>query len=484
MTDSGPGPPGTGTRGAPGPPDTGTLGDPGPPDTGTLGDPGPPDTGTRGDAIGLRLALAFAAVALAAIALLAGLTAVFAAADVSSLAGRQRSDLTGAIAAAAGSAWARNDSWAEASLVPVLDLAARVGADAEIRDQAGRVVAASPGFAARAASPQLSKAVVVDGQRVGVAVVRFTGTGLAAASNTLQTALLRAIAGAAGLAAVLALLTGLGVARRITRPVGKLIAVTRAMGRGNRAARVGPIPAPGELRELATAFDQMADTLDRQEQLRRALVADVAHELRTPVAVLQAGHEALLDGVAEPTPDQLASLRDEVLRLARMVGDLQTLAAAEAAALSLALSRCDLADVAAAAADSLAGRFDSSVITLERRLAPAEVFADPGRLHQVITNLLTNALKFTPAGGRVTVRTGLAGRSAVLEVTDTGIGIPADELPHIFDRFWRGQQAERVSGSGIGLSVAAELARAHGGHLAASSQPGHGTQMTLTLPRA
>jgi len=173
-----------------------------------------------------------------------------------------------------------------------------------------------------------------------------------------------------------------------------------------------------------------------------------------------------------------------VLRLARMVGDLQTLAAAEAAALSLALSRCDLADVAAAAADSLAGRFDSSGITLERRLAPAEVFADPGRLHQVITNLLTNALKFTPAGGRVTVRTGLAGRSAVLEVTDTGIGIPADELPHIFDRFWRGQQAERVSGSGIGLSVAAELARAHGGHLAASSQPGHGTQMTLTLPRA
>ena len=484
MTDSGPGPPGTGTRGAPGPPDTGTLGDPGPPDTGTLGDPGPPDTGTRGDAIGLRLALAFAAVALAAIALLAGLTAVFAAADVSSLAGRQRSDLTGAIAAAAGSAWARNDSWAEASLVPVLDLAARVGADAEIRDQAGRVVAASSGFAARASSPQLSKAVVVDGQRVGVAVVRFTGTGLAAASNTLQTALLRAIAGAAGLAAVLALLTGLGVARRITRPVGKLIAVTRAMGRGNRSARVGPIPAPGELRELATAFDQMADTLDRQEQLRRALVADVAHELRTPVAVLQAGHEALLDGVAEPTPDQLASLRDEVLRLARMVGDLQTLAAAEAAALSLALSRCDLADVAAAAADSLAGRFDSSGITLERRLAPAEVFADPGRLHQVITNLLTNALKFTPADGRVTVRTGLAGRSAVLEVTDTGIGIPADELPHIFDRFWRGQQAERVSGSGIGLSVAAELARAHGGHLAASSQPGHGTQMTLTLPRA
>jgi signal transduction histidine kinase len=448
------------------------------------GGPAPPDAGTRGDAIGLRLALAFAAVALAAIALLAGLTAAFAAADVSSLASRQRSELTRAIAAAAGTAWDRNHSWSQASVVPVLDLAAGVGADAQIRDQAGRPVATSPHFAVRSSSPQLMHPVVVHRQRVGVAVVRFTGSGLAAANHTLQTALLRAIAGAAGLAAVLALLTGLAVARRITRPVGELIAVTRAMGRGDRTARVGRIPAPGELRELATAFNQMANTLDRQEQLRRALVADVAHELRTPIAVLQAGHEALLDGVAEPTPSQLASLRDEVLRLARMVGDLQTLAAAEAAALQLALRPADLADIAATAADSLSGRFEAIGVSLERRLDPAKILADPGRLHQVITNLLTNALKFTPPGGQVTLRTGLDDGDAVLQVTDTGVGIPADELPHIFDRFWRGQGAARVSGSGIGLSVAAELARAHGGQLTASSQPGHGTEMTLTLPRA
>ena len=447
------------------------------------GGSGPPDPVARGDAIGLRLALAFAAVALAAIALLAGLTAAFAAADVASLASRQREELTKAIAAAAGTAWDRHDRWASADVEPVLDLAARVGADAEIRDRA-RPVAVSRGFAERASSPQGRAAVVVRGTPVGVAVARFTGSGLAAANHTLQTALLRAIAGAAGLAAVLALLTGLAVAGRITRPVGKLIAATRAMGRGDRTARVGPIPAPGELRELATAFDQMADTLDRQELLRRALVADVAHELRTPIAVLQAGHEALLDGVAEPTPGELASLRDEVLRLARMVGDLQTLAAAEAAALQLALQRCDLAEVAATAADSLAGQFETTGVTLERQLAPAEVLADPGRLHQVITNLLTNALKFTPAGGRVTLSTRPAGGNCVLQVTDTGVGIPAGELPHIFERFWRGQRATHVSGSGIGLSVAAELARAHGGRLAVSSEPGHGTQMTLTLPAA
>ena len=445
--------------------------------------------GSRGDPIGLRLALAFLGVALAAVALLAVLAAVFAAADVANLASRQRSNLTSAIAVAAGAAWDRTDSWAGANLGPVVDLATRTGADVEITDQAGQPTAVSPAFRGHASSPQVSRPIVVRGQQVGRAVARFPDSGLGAADQALRTALWRAIAGAAGLAALLALITGLVVARRITRPVERLITVTRAMGQGDRTARVGPIAAPGEIGELATAFDLMANTLDRQEQLRRDLVADVAHELRTPIAVLQVGHEALLDGVTEPTQEQLVSLRDEVLRLARMVGDLQTLAAAEAAALQLTLSRHDLADIAAVAVDSLAGRFEAAGIALERQFTPVDVLADPGRLHQVITNLLTNALKFTPSGGRVAVRTGPAGAgpdgpSAVLEVTDTGPGIPADELPRIFDRLWRGRGAGHVSGSGIGLAVAAELARAHGGRLDAHSEPGHGARLTLTLPRA
>ena len=326
---------------------------------------------SRRSALGLRLALAFISVALAAIALLAGLTAAFAAADVSALATRQHAELTSAIAVAAGAAWDRRDSWATADLSPVLDLAARAGADVQIRDQHGRVVTSSPGFTAQA-GPQASAAIVVQGERAGRAEVRFTGAGLASADHTLQTDLLLAIAGAAGLAALLAMATGLAVARRITRPVEKIITVTRAMGRGQRTARVGPVSGPGELRELAAAFDQMADTIGRQEQLRRDLVADVAHELRTPVAVLQAGHEALLDGIAEPTPGQLASLRDEVLRLARMIGDLQDLAAADAAALQLSRRPCDLAGLAAAAADSLAGRFETAGITLQRQLAAGQ----------------------------------------------------------------------------------------------------------------
>jgi two-component system sensor histidine kinase BaeS len=247
---------------------------------------------------------------------------------------------------------------------------------------------------------------------------------------------------------------------------------------------VGSLGGPTELAKLGETFDEMADALDRQEQLRRDLVADVAHELRTPVAVLQAGHEALLDGVVDPTPVQLASLRDEVLRLARMVDDLQVLAAAEAAALQLTLKPGDLAEMAATAADSLAGRFEAGQITLERRLEPAPVRADGRWMHQVITNLLSNSAKFTPAGGKIIVTTAVDGDRATLTVSDTGVGITADQLPHIFERFWRGTNSTGAGGTGVGLAVVAELVRAHEGDITVDSTPGEGTLMVVSLPAA
>ncbi|HEY0936739.1 MAG TPA: ATP-binding protein [Trebonia sp.] len=435
----------------------------------------------RGSTLGTRLALAFLGVALAAVALIAVLTAVFSSADVSSLAARQRQQLASSFAVSVASSWQQHQAWSPAALAPFIELAASSGVQLQVRDAAGHAVTATSGFAT-AGRPRASAPVLVRGRPVGSVLAGLTKSGLGGADSVLRTALLRAIAGTAGLAALLALLAGLAVARRITRPVARLITVTRAMAGGDRSARAGDIRAPGELRELAAAFDHMANTLDYEDKVRRDLVASVAHELRTPVAVLQAGHEALLDGVIEPTPGELGSLRDEVLRLARMVDDLQTLAAADAAVLQLTRERHDLADLAQTAADSLARRFETAEVALDRQLAPAPVLADARWLHQVITNLLGNALKFTPAGGTVTIRTGPDGVLAVLAVTDTGVGIPADELPRIFDRFWRGREAARTSGSGIGLAVAAELAQAHGGALTAASPPGGGARLTLTLP--
>jgi two-component system sensor histidine kinase BaeS len=438
----------------------------------------------RRDTLATRLMAGYLGVALAAVAILTGLTVAFAATDVSHLVARQRTQLTAAIAAAAAAGWQRHNSWIGADLSPALDLAARTGADAQILDMNGRPVEASVSYRLQSGMPQYTAAITVPGNRIGEAVVRFTGSGLGSADESLRTALIRAVAISAGLAALVALLTGLAIARRLTRPVHEIISVTRSMGRGERLARVGPVRAPGELREMGSALDQMADKLDRNEQVRRDLVADVAHELRTPVAVLQAGHEALLDGIAEPNPEQLSSLRDEVLRLARMVDDLQTLAAADAAALQLSQQPCDLAQLAAAAADRLAAQFATAGVTLDRRLVPAPIIADPRWIHHVITNLLTNALKFSSAGGQVGIVTRTGSSAAVLEVTDTGMGIPLAELPRIFDRFWRGKQAAHTSGSGIGLAIAAEISRAHGGTLTADSSPGEGTRMTLTLPLA
>ena len=433
--------------------------------------------------LGMRLSLAFVAVALSAVALLSVLTAVFAATDVDQLSQAQRAKLSQAVASVLAASRAQARSWARTDFMSATDLASKIGADIKVTDVAGTVVQVSPGFTTTSGPVQRAP-VVVGGRRVATVTVQF-GPGLGTADTRLRTEFWRAIAGAAGLAALLALVVAIAVSRHLTRPVERLIEVANAVGGGDRSARVGALGGGStELANLAETFDEMADALDRQEQLRRYLVADVAHELRTPVAVLQAGHEALVDGVVEPTPVQLASLRDEVLRLARMVDDLQTLAAAEAAALQLTLREEDLAEMAATAADSLAGRFESSQLALERHLDRAPVRADARWMHQVITNLLTNAAKFTPAGGRVMLSTSLDDGRAVLSVADTGVGIPADQLPHIFERFWRGSNPTGAGGSGVGLAVVSELVRGHGGEISVDSTAGEGTVMVVSLPTA
>jgi two-component system sensor histidine kinase BaeS len=430
----------------------------------------------------MRLSLAFIAVALSAVALLAVISAVFAAADVNELSQAQRDKLTQAMSVVAGASRGQAGSWSRANLMPLRDLAATLHSTVRVTDMSDRLVLQSGSFDTGTGAIRRIP-IVAGGHRAGWLSARFR-PGLGRNDTRLRGEFWRAIMGAAGVAALVALVVALGMSRRITRPVVRMIEAATAVGSGDRAARVGSIRAPVELINLGRTFDQMADALARQEQLRRYLVADVAHELRTPVAVLQAGHEALLDGVVEPSPAQLASLRDEVLRLARMVDDLQALAAAEAAALQLTMKPADLADMAAVAADSLAGRFESSQISLERQLAPAPVRADGRWMHQVITNLLANAAKFTPPGGGVTLSTAVAGDRAILSVADSGVGIMPDELPHVLERFWRGTNVRGTAGSGIGLAVVDELVRGHAGELQIRSQPGQGTVVVVSLPRA
>jgi two-component system sensor histidine kinase BaeS len=324
--------------------------------------------------------------------------------------------------------------------------------------------------------------VVVAGARVGtVRLVFATGTG-----NRARDVAWWWITVAAVVALLIALLASWVVTRLITRPIKAMTSATRSFAAGDRLARAG-VHGPGELGELGRAFDLMADDVARSERDRRNLTADVAHELRTPLAALQAGLEELRDGLVEPTPEGLAGLHDQSLRLGRVVSDLAELSAVEASGVPVRRANVDLTQVAR---DELAvhdSQLRAAGLAVGSRLGsrlgnPVVVRADSDRLHQAVGNLLANAARYCRPGDEVTVAVRSEGGQAVLDVVDSGPGIPADELPHVFDRLWRGSAAKQVAGSGIGLAVAREIVVAHGGTIEAVSPEGAGTTVTIRLP--
>jgi len=317
---------------------------------------------------------------------------------------------------------------------------------------------------------------------VGEVRLAFSSGGFSPAERGLRSAVVRTVGIAAGLAVLVALVASVLMTRLVVRPLGRLSRAAQAIGAGVKGVRIGPGMGPGELSDLSAAFDAMAVSLDRAEELRRGMVADVAHELRTPVAVLQAETEALVDGVRPPGIEALSSLHDETLRLGRMVEDLQALASADAAGLSLQRHRVDLAEVAAQAAQALAERFHSAEVRLDLSLTPVTVWADPQRLSQVVTNLLANASKYTPAGGDVHISVRAEGDLARLEVTDSGPGVSPDERDRVFERFYRGGAGLRTGGTGIGLAVVKQLVEAHRGEVSIEEGPRGGASFVVLLP--
>jgi signal transduction histidine kinase len=436
--------------------------------------------GHRTGRLGLQLALAFVAVAIAAVGaaiLIASATLGGDEHEILNL-GYQRQ--TSTVASDAAAAYLHH-GWGRA-LVPVLAGARRSGAAVQVRNQSGAVVRSSPGFAGFRPKLVERAPVLVGGRRVGTVTERFSERGAAAlvAQFNGRRWAVRSIAGLVGV--LFALFVALIVAPRITAPLERVLQAAYERGRGFKDARVGKVRGFRDIRELAAAFDYMADSLGRQEQQRRNHEADIAHQLRTPVAVLQATTEAMLDGVTAMTPGSVSSLHDEAVKLGRMVDDLQHLASAEAAALQLNLVRHNLASSAGVVADSLADVFDRSGIALVRRLRPASAWCDPVKMQDVITNLLTNAVKFTPAGGTVNLETWADKEIAAVRVSDTGIGIRPDDLPRVSERFFRSRRSAQVPGTGIGLAIVTELVRGHQGELEISSEDGEGTQVTITLP--
>ncbi|MDJ0325322.1 HAMP domain-containing sensor histidine kinase [Cryobacterium sp. PH31-AA6] len=274
------------------------------------------------------------------------------------------------------------------------------------------------------------------------------------------------------------------VTGRLLRPLNAVRAATKLIAAGKYGGRV-PVPSEPELAALATDVNTLAQALADTESRRTRLLGEVAHEMRTPLTVLDGYAEGLIDGVFPATPDTFGSLSEELRRLHRLSDDLSSLSRAQEQRLDLHPVEADLADLARSAAARLASQFDDSGVTLNidaDSTLPVQV--DPDRITQVLTNLLGNALHATPAGGTVTITAGSVGDRGEVVVSDTGVGLAADDLERVFERFYRAPgQARRSAGSGIGLTIAREIARSHGGDVtAASPGKGQGSSFSILVP--
>lgn len=330
----------------------------------------------------------------------------------------------------------------------------------------------------------------------GMGHMRMNGSGMAAMQAAMETvvasafqrALLETLLVGGAAALLTAIVAGVLVSRRVAGPIHRLAAASRRIAAGHYAERV-PVTGSDEIAQLAASFNDMAASLEHAERRRLELIGDVAHELRTPIATLEGYLEGLLDGVVEPSGPTWARLHAEAGRLRRLVEDLQELSRAEAHQLAVVVKPVAPQAIVQAAVDRLAADFAAKGLALDVSLAEAlpKVQADLDRAVQVLTNLLTNALRYTPAPGRVEVQVSLAGQAVRFSVRDTGIGLAPEHLPHLFERFYRvdKSRSRALGGTGIGLTIARALVEAMGGRIWAESPgPGQGSTFSFDLPVA
>lgn len=287
------------------------------------------------------------------------------------------------------------------------------------------------------------------------------------------------------LGVLLALLLSIFLADRISKPLSELTDATGSMADGNYASRVD-ISGGKEIEELADAFNTLSKGLERNEELRKNMVADIAHELRNPLATIRAQLEALEDGVIEADKSAVDSLMEDTLLLTRLVEDLQQLSIVEAGQLKLDLVPVEPGGTVRGVASRFEQEFSQKGISLQLDVAGGlpQVEADQLRLAQVLGNLVKNSLLHTPDGGEITVRAASSEGEVVFSVADTGSGINEEELPMIFERFYRTDRsrARATGGAGLGLSIARSLVEAHGGRIRAESERGKGTTISFTVP--
>jgi two-component system sensor histidine kinase BaeS len=277
---------------------------------------------------------------------------------------------------------------------------------------------------------------------------------------------------------------GRGV-RRLSRPLGDFLEAADRVAEGDYSARVAE-QGPREVRSVARAFNSMATRLQAADEQRRVFLSDVTHELRTPLTIMRGNLEGMLDGVYAPDQARLKLILDETQVLSRLVDDLRTLALTESGSLVLNRQPTDLAELIQDSAEAFNSRLDGAQAVIKTEAPPdlPPVSVDPERMRQVLLNLIANAVRYTPAGGTILLRAGAVaaknGPAVEIDVQDAGAGIAPEDLPHVFDRFYKTRDSR---GMGLGLSIAKSLVEAHGGTIAAESEFGQGTTIRVILPR-
>jgi two-component system sensor histidine kinase BaeS len=379
----------------------------------------------------------------------------------------------------------RRDGGWSAAVTAELEHIARAGeVELELRDRDGRRVPGSPRVPP---GPDAESAPVeMDGRRVGRVLVAPKRALLLPRDRELQDRLDRLHLVSGVLALGVGLLAAAILAASLARPLRRLTAYARRLELGRLGERAEVDGGGAEIDQLREALNHLSATLQREEELRRATVADVAHELRTPVSGILGRIEAAQDAVLSDERRNLEAMHAEARRLAKLIADLERLAHAERPGRTLEKRRIDLADLARVRARTFAERFAAAGIDFRREFDPAPVRGEPARLEQVIDNLLENALRYTDRGGSVELSVSRRGPHVVLEVADTGAGIEAEALPHVFERFWRADRSRSrtTGGAGVGLAIVRELVRAHDGRVVVESAPGEGSLFRVVLPAA
>lgn len=279
---------------------------------------------------------------------------------------------------------------------------------------------------------------------------------------------------------------GMVLARHISRPIEKAIQITGLISEGNYKIRVESETTTSELKDLIRSVNSMAEALERQEKLRSRLTRDVAHELRTPLANVAAHLEAMLEGIWEPVPQRLQGCYDEIGRISGIVSDLEKLEEIEYEGTKLKRESVDLKMLSERVRTSFEAELDAKHLTCRLEGEAVVIMGDEKRLHQVIFNLMSNAVKYSADGGEIRIRVSDADTEAVLSVEDQGFGIAQEELPLIFERFYRTDRSRnrKTGGAGIGLAIAKSIVQAHGGTISAESKEGQGSRFVVRLPKA